>query len=249
MVSMTTRPIAVVTGSSSGIGAAAARLFAAQGFDVVCAARRADRIEALAAEIGGRAVVADITDPADVARLVEVVGPRVDVLVNNAGGAVGLEPVAEADFDAWETMWRSNVLGTARVTKTLLPAVLEAQGVIVFVTSVAADSGYEGGAGYCGAKAAERSLIQSMRLELFDKPVRITEISPGMVQTDFALTRFHGDQSRADAVYEGVPGPLTPDDIADAIVWMATRPSHVNIDRLTIRPRAQAAQHKVHRIG
>ena len=249
MAGMTTKPIAVVTGSSSGIGAAAARLFAAQGFDVVCAARRGERIESLAAEIGGRAVVADITDPADVARLAEVVGPRVDVLVNNAGGAVGLEPVAEADFDAWETMWRSNVLGTARVTKALLPAVLAAQGVIVFVTSVAADGGYEGGAGYCGAKAAERALIQSMRLELFDQPVRITEISPGMVRSDFSLTRFQGDQSRADAVYEGVPGPLTPEDIADAIVWMATRPSHVNIDGMTIKPRAQAAAHKVHRLG
>jgi len=248
MAGMTTKPIAVVTGSSSGIGAAAARLFAAQGFDVVCAARRAERIESLAAEIGGRAVVTDIADPMDVARLAEVAGPRVDVLVNNAGGAVGLEPVAEADFDAWEMMWRSNVLGTARVTKALLPALLAAQGVIVFVTSVAADGGYEGGAGYCGAKAAERALVESMRLELFDQPVRITEISPGMVHTDFALTRFHGDQTRADAVYAGVPGPLTPEDLADAIVWMATRPSHVNIDRMTIRPRAQA-QHKVHRLG
>lgn len=246
---MTTRPIAVVTGSSSGIGAATARLLAAQGFEVVCAARRAERIESLAAEIGGRAVVVDITDPLDVARLAEAAGPRIDVLVNNAGGAVGLEPVAEADFDAWEAMWQSNVLGTARVTKALLPALLAAEGVIVFVTSVAADGGYEGGAGYCGAKAAERALIQSMRLELFDQPVRITEISPGMVQTDFALTRFHGDQHRADAVYAGVPGPLTPEDIADAITWMATRPSHVNIDRMTIRPRAQAAQHKVHRLG
>lgn len=248
MAGMTTKPVAVVTGSSSGIGAAAARLFAAQGFDVVCAARRAERIESLAAEIGGRAVVADIADPMDVARLAEVAGPRVDVLVNNAGGAVGLEPVAEADFDAWEMMWRSNVLGTARVTKALLPALLAAQGVIVFVTSVAADGGYEGGAGYCGAKAAERALVESMRLELFDQPVRITEISPGMVQTDFALTRFQGDQTRADAVYAGVPGPLTPEDVADAIVWMATRPSHVNIDRMTIRPRAQA-KHKVHRLG
>ena len=244
-----TKQVAVVTGASSGIGAATARLLAAQGFEVVCAARRADRIESLAAEIGGRAVVADITIPADVDRLAAAAGPHVDVLVNDAGGAVGLEPVAEADLDAWQTMWQSNVLGSARVTKALLPALLAAKGIIVFVTSVAADGGYEGGAGYCGAKAAERAIVESMRLELFDQPIRITEVAPGMVQTDFALTRFHGDQAKADAVYAGVVGPLTPEDIADAIVWMATRPSHVNIDRMTIRPRAQPAQYKVHRIA
>jgi len=246
---MSNQPVAIVTGASSGIGAATARLFAAQGFDVICVARRADRVNSLATEIGGRAVVADISVPADVARLVQEAGPCVDVLVNDAGGALGLEPVADANFDDWEAMWRSNVLGTAQVTKALLPALLAAKGIIVFVTSVAADGGYEGGAGYCGAKAAERSIVEAMRLELFDQPVRITEIAPGMVQTDFSLTRFHGDQARADAVYAGVPGPLTPGDIADAIVWMATRPAHVNIDRMTIRPRAQAAGHKVHRIS
>ena len=240
------KPIAVVTGASSGIGAATARLLAAEGFEVVCAARRIGRVSALATEIQGRAVAVDVTNPDDVALLARTAGPRVDVLVNCAGGAVGQEPVAEADLDAWETMWRTNVLGTARVTKALIPALIAAKGVVVFVTSVAAETGYEGGAGYCGAKAAERSMVESMRLELFDQPVRVTEICPGLVHTEeFSLTRFHGDQARADAVYAGVPDPLTAEDVADAIVWMATRPAHVNIDRLTIKPRAQAATYKV----
>ncbi len=239
---------AVVTGASSGIGAATARLLAAQGYRVICAARRADRIRALAEEIDGVAIECDITSDDDVARLADAVGGSLDVLVNNAGGALGLEPVAEADLAAWSTMLQTNLLGTTRVTKALLPALVEARGVMVFVTSTAADSGYEGGAGYCAAKAAERAVVESLRLELYDQPVRITEICPGMVRTDeFALTRFEGDEERAAAVYRGVPDPLTAEDVADAIVWMATRPAHVNIDRLTIRPRAQAAQHKVHR--
>lgn len=239
---------AVVTGASSGIGAATARLLAAQGYRVICAARRADRIRALAEEIDGVAIECDITSDDDVARLAVAVGGSLDVLVNNAGGALGLEPVAEADLDAWSTMVQTNLLGTTRVTKALLPALVGPRGVMVFVTSTAADSGYEGGAGYCAAKAAERAVVESLRLELYDQPVRITEICPGMVRTDeFALTRFEGDEEKAAAVYRGVPDPLTAEDVADAIVWMATRPAHVNIDRLTIRPRAQAAQHKVHR--
>lgn len=239
---------AVVTGASSGIGAATARQLASEGFQVVCVARRADRIEALAAEIGGRAMTCDVTDEAQVASLAEQVGGRVDVLVNNAGGAVGLEPVGEADLDAWRTMFEVNVFGTAKVTKALLPALKAAEGTIVFVTSTAADAAYEGAAGYCGAKAAERSIVEAMRLELFDVPVRITEICPGMVKTDeFSTTRFHGDTERAEKVYAGVPEPLVAEDVADAITWMATRPRHVNIDRMTIRPRAQAAQYKVFR--
>ena len=245
---MTQRGIAVVTGASSGIGAATARRLAAEGFDVVCAARRTDRIEALAAEIGGRALRCDVTNDADIAALAAEVGPELAVLVNNAGGAFGLEPVASADTDAWQKMFAVNVIGTEKVTRALLPALIAARGVIVFVTSVAADGPYEGGAGYCGAKAAERMIAGTLRLELVDKPVRITEISPGMVATEeFSLTRFGGDKERADAVYDGVPNPLVADDIADAITWMATRPAHVNIDRLTIRPVAQAAQHKVFR--
>ncbi|MEL4357655.1 MULTISPECIES: SDR family NAD(P)-dependent oxidoreductase [unclassified Luteococcus] len=239
---------AVVTGASSGIGAATARQLAAAGHHVICAARRTDRIQELAAEIGGQAVACDVTDPAQVAALADQVGDRLDVLVNNAGGAVGLEPVAEADLAAWRTMFEVNVFGTATVTKALLPALEKAEGTIVFVTSTAADGAYEGAAGYCGAKSAERAIVEACRLELFDRPVRVTEIAPGMVHTEeFSLTRFHGDQAKADKVYAGVAEPLVADDVADAITWMATRPRHVNIDRMTIRPRAQASQFKVFR--
>ena len=245
---MNERGVAVVTGASSGIGAATARALAAEGFEVVCAARRADRIEALAAEIGGRAIACDVTVQDQVDALTAAVGGRLDVLVNNAGGALGQEPVAAADVDAWQRMYAVNVIGTERVTRALLPALITARGAVVFVTSVAADGPYDGGAGYCGAKAAERMIAGALRLELFDQPVRITEICPGMVHTEeFSLTRFDGDQARADAVYAGVPGPLSAEDVAEAIAWMATRPAHVNIDRMTIRPVAQAAQHKVFR--
>jgi len=238
----------VVTGASSGIGAATARQLAGAGFEVICVARRTERIEALAAEIGGRALTCDITSDADVAALAEAVGGRLDVLVNNAGGAFGLSPVASADVAEWDRMYQLNVLGTERVTRALLPAVVAAHGAVVFVTSTAAESAYEGGAGYCGVKAAERMLAGALRLEFYDQPVRITEISPGMVHTEeFSLVRLGGDQAKADAVYAGVPDPLVADDVAEAIVWMATRPAHVNIDRLVIRPVAQAANHKTYR--
>ena len=177
-----TRPIALVTGASSGIGAATARHLAAD-FRVVVAARRADRIQALADEIGGRAVACDITDAAQVAALADSIGDRLDLLVNNAGGALGQEPVADADIEAWIDMYDKNVIGTVRVTKALLPALRTAGGTIVFVTSVAADGPYEGGAGYCGAKAAERMIAGSMRLELVGEPIRICEVVPGMVMT------------------------------------------------------------------
>lgn len=239
---------AVVTGASIGIGAATARHLAQAGYKVICAARRPERIQPLADEIGGIAVECDVTKPEDVAKLAEVVGDSLDVLVNNAGGARGLEPVVEADLELWDWMYKVNVLGTARVTQALFPALEAAKGIIVFVTSTAAEAGYEGGAGYCGAKAAEQSMVESMRLELYDTDVRITEICPGMVATEeFSLRRFGGDKAKADQVYSGVDAPLTADDIADVITFMATRPPHVNLDRITIRPRAQAAQHKVHR--
>jgi NADP-dependent 3-hydroxy acid dehydrogenase YdfG len=244
-----TRPLAVVTGASSGIGAATARALARDGFRVVCAARRGDRIAQLAAEIDGLAVVCDVTDPAAVAALAADVGDSCALLVNNAGLAVGMEPVAEADLEAWQTMYSTNVLGAAAVTKALLPSLVAAEGQIVFLTSTAADAPYEGGAGYCGAKAAERAVVGALRLELFDQPVRIAEISPGMVRTDeFSLNRFGGDTARVDSVYAGVAEPLVADDIADCVAWVASRPRHVNIDRMTVRPRAQAAQHKVHRV-
>jgi NADP-dependent 3-hydroxy acid dehydrogenase YdfG len=244
-----TRPVAVVTGASSGIGAASARALAAAGFRVVCAARRAERIEELAAEVDGLAVTCDVTDPQSVTALASAVGDSCAVLVNNAGVALGMEPVSEADLDAWQTMYATNVLGATAVTKALLPSLVAAEGQIVFITSTAADTAYEGGAGYCGAKAAERAVAGALRLELFDQPVRIAEIAPGMVRTDeFSLNRFAGDAERVDKVYAGVAEPLVAQDIADCVVWVATRPSHVNIDRMTIRPRAQAAQHKVHRV-
>ena len=243
-------PIAVVTGASSGIGAATARHLARAGFEVVCAARRTDRIEALAAEIGGRAVACDVTDPAQVAALAEAVGPRLDVLVNNAGGAFGLAPVAEAEPEEWRRMYDVNVLGVLNVTQALLPAlVASGAGVIVNVGSTAGRLVYEGGAGYTAAKHGTKAVTQTLRLELFDQPVRVSEVAPGMVHTEeFSLVRFDGDRAKADAVYAGVPDPLVADDVADAITWIATRPAHVNIDELVIKPRAQAAQHKVHRV-
>ncbi|MDR1808498.1 MAG: SDR family NAD(P)-dependent oxidoreductase [Propionibacteriaceae bacterium] len=244
----TERPIAVVTGASSGIGAATARSLAQLGYHVILAARRVDKLNALAAEIRGVPVACDATDPAQVAHLAEVAGKTVNVLVNNAGGALGQDPLERTDLDLYEQMYQRNVMTAARVTQALLPAIRRAAGTIVFVTSVAADAPYEGGAGYCGAKAAERALVRSLRLELNGEPIRVVDISPGLVHTDeFSLTRFAGDQARADAVYAGVPNPLTAEDIADAITWMVTRPPHVNIDHLEIRPVAQAANHKVFR--
>lgn len=240
---------AVVTGASSGIGAATARALAKDGYLVICAARRLDRIDALAKEIDGIAVQCDITDDASVASLAEVVGNELDVLINNAGGAVGVEYLADADLSDWATMFETNVLGTARVTQALLPALLTSSGTALFVTSTAAEAPYEGGAGYCGAKSAERSMVGALRLELSGTQVRVLEVSPGMVKTpEFSLVRLRGDESKADAVYEGVPNPLVAEDIAETIAWMVSRPAHVNIDRLVIRPVAQAANHKVFRV-
>jgi NADP-dependent 3-hydroxy acid dehydrogenase YdfG len=246
---MTSRPVAVVTGASSGIGAATARHLAEAGFEVVCAARRLDRIEALAKEIGGRAVQCDVTSAEDVAALTAAAGERVDLLVNNAGGAFGFEPVADADLDAWRRMYEVNVIGVAAVTKSLLPALIASEGTIVVMGSTAGQVAYEGGGGYTAAKHAVKAVVDTLRLELYDQPVRVCEIAPGMVRSEgFALTRFEGDEAKADAVYAGVAEPLTSDDIAEIVTWVASRPPHVNIDRLTVRPRAQAAQHKVHRV-
>ncbi len=246
----TNAPVAVVTGASSGIGAATARALAKDGYHVICAARRYDRVHDVAADIGGVAVACDITDPDDVEVLAEVAGATVALLVNNAGGAVGQEPLAEADFAAWQRMYDTNVLGAARVTKALLPALEAGEGTVVFVTSTAAEAAYEGGAGYNAAKAGERMVVGALRLELAGHPVRVCEVAPGMVHTEeFSLTRFAGDQARADAVYAGVPDPLSAEDVAEVITWVASRPAHVNIDRLVVRPRAQAANHKVFRVS
>jgi NADP-dependent 3-hydroxy acid dehydrogenase YdfG len=231
--------VAVITGASAGIGEATARTLAVQGFHVVAVARRADRINALAAEIGGTGIVADVTDGAAVDALAGRLS-RVDMLVNNAGGAKGLEPVADADLEHWRWMWETNVLGTLRVTRALLPKLIDSgDGLIVTVTSVAAMEIYDGGAGYTSAKHAQGALHRTLRGELLGKPVRLTEIAPGAVETEFSLVRFGGDQQRADAVYDGMT-PLVAADIAEVIGFVASRPSHVNIDQIVIRPRDQA---------
>ena len=236
----------MVTGASSGIGAATAKTLAAQGFHVVAVARRADRIQRLADEIGGTAVVADVTDDSAVQSLAARLG-RVEVLVNSAGGARGLQPVSEADLDDWRWMWETNVLGTLRVTRALLPALIESgNGLIVTVTSTAALEVYDGGAGYTAAKHAQGALHRTLRGELLGKPVRLTEIAPGAVHTEFSLVRFGGDAQRAEAVYAGIT-PLSAQDVAEAIGFVASRPSHVNIDQIVLRPRDQASASRFNR--
>ena len=243
--------IALVTGASSGIGAATARRLAAEGFLVHLAARRTDRIEALAADIGGVATPCDVTARDSVAELARRVGSVLHVLVNNAGGAFGGETVEQGDPDDWARMYDVNVLGTLHVTQALLPALrASGDGIVVNVGSTAGRVVYEGGGGYAAAKHALKALTGTLRLELCGEPIRVTEVAPGMVRTDeFAVTRFRGDRSKAEAVYAGVAEPLTADDIADVIGWVATRPRHVDIDEIVVRPVAQAAQHKVHRVG
>ncbi|MFJ4484910.1 SDR family NAD(P)-dependent oxidoreductase [Streptomyces longwoodensis] len=245
--------IAVVTGASSGIGAATARRLAAAGYRVVLTARREDRVEALAKEIteaGGSATAyrLDVTDRAAVDEFATAF-KTIGVLVNNAGGALGADPVATGDPEDWRTMYETNVLGTLNVTQALLPK-LEASGdgTVVVVSSTAGHGTYEGGGGYVAAKHGAHVLAETLRLEIVGKPVRVIEIAPGMVKTDeFALTRFGGDRERAAKVYEGVAEPLTADDVAETITWAVTRPSHVNVDLLVLRPRAQASNTKVHR--
>ena len=243
-------PTAVVTGASSGIGAASARALAADGFHVVCAARRRDRIEALAEEIGGRAVVCDVTDAASVAELAAAVD-SVDVLLNNAGGAFDQATVEEADVEDWAQMFDVNVLGVVRVTQALLPALrADGGGLVINLGSTAGRVAYEGGGGYTAAKHGVKVLTQTLRLELVAEPLRFTEIAPGMVKTEeFTLKRVQGDQERYDAVYAGVQEPLVAEDIAEAVRWVASLPAHMNVDELVVRPRAQAAQHKVHRVS
>jgi len=237
---------AIVTGASSGIGAATARSLASAGFDVVAAARRVERCEELASEIGGRAVRLDVTDPDSVAQLAEAV-PDAAVLVNNAGGALGLEPVAEAEEEKWRRMYEANVLGVMRMTKTLLPALERSgDGHVVIVGSVAGVEVYPGGGGYTAAKHAANAVTRTLRLELLGKPVRVTEIAPGLVETEFSLVRFEGDREKADAVYEGMT-PLTAEDVADAVTYAVTRPPHVDVDYLSIKPTAQATARDVHR--
>lgn len=243
-----TRGTAVVTGASSGIGAATARRLVTEGYDVVAAARRRDRLDELCAETGARAVTLDVTLAESVAALAAEV-TEVTVLVNNAGTAVGMDEVAVAQPDDWRAMYEVNVIGTLRVTQALLPAlVASGRGHVVVMGSTAGRLVYEGGGGYTAAKHAEAALAETLRLELNGRPVRVTEIAPGMVATEeFSLKRFGGDAARAAKVYEGVDAPLTADDVADCVAWCVTRPEHVNVDLLVVKPLAQAAQHKVHR--
>lgn len=233
----------MVTGASSGIGAATAKRLSAAGFEVYALARRKERLESLGV---GVPVVCDLTSDADVESFAAMLD-HVDLLVNNAGGALGADTVAEASIDDWQWMYDVNVLGTLRMTKALLPK-MQTGGTIITISSTAGLIVYEGGGGYTAAKHAQTALVETLRLELCGQPVRVVEIDPGMVKTDeFALHRFGGDAARAQAVYEGVEHPLTADDIAECVAWCAGLPHHVNIDRMVVRPLAQAAQHKVHR--
>jgi NADP-dependent 3-hydroxy acid dehydrogenase YdfG len=238
--------VAVVTGASSGIGEATARVLAGQGFHVVAVARRAERIHNLANEIAGTAIVADVTDESAVDALAGEVS-RVDVLVNNAGGARGLELVADSDLEHWRWMWETNVMGTLRVTRALLPKLIDSgDGLIVTVTSVAALEVYDKGAGYTAAKHAQGALHRTLRGELLGKPVRLTEVAPGAVETEFSLIRFDGDEHRADSVYRGIT-PLVAADVAEVIGFVASRPSHVDLDLIVIKPRDQASASRFNR--
>ncbi|MGL4305552.1 MAG: SDR family NAD(P)-dependent oxidoreductase [Mycobacteriaceae bacterium] len=240
------KPVAVVTGASSGIGEATARTLAAQGFHVVLGARRLDRLNRIAEEIGGTALELDVTDEDSVAAFTSVL-TTVDVLINNAGGAKGLTSVAEADLDDWRWMWETNVLGTLRITKALIPKLIESgDGLIVSITSIAAFEAYDNGAGYTSAKHAQAVLHRTLRGELLGQPVRLTEIAPGMVETEFSLVRFAGDENRAHKVYEGLT-PLTAHDVAEVIGFVASRPAHVNLDQIILKPRDQASATRAHR--
>ena len=240
-------PTAVVTGASSGIGAATALQLAQQGWQVVAAARRQDRLEDLAKQHPAiRPHVLDVTDARSVEALAEAV-PACDLLVANAGGAFDLDPVSSADVATWARMYDVNVLGLVRTVQALLPQLRASHGHVVMTGSTAGRWVYEGGGGYVAAKHAVAALRDTLRMEEVTSGIRVSEVAPGMVHSDeFSLVRFNGDQDRADAVYAGVD-PLLAADVADAIVWVASRPAHVNIDLVQLTPQAQAAVHKIHR--
>ena len=237
---------AVITGASSGIGAATARALAGEGYRTILGARRLDRLEELAVEIGAEAIALDVTDPASVESFAATIG-GCDVLVNNAGGALGLDSIAAADEEKWLTMYQSNALGQMRMTRALLPKLIESgDGHVVGVTSIAAIEPYVGGAGYNAAKHAQRAMLRVLRQELLGQPVRVTEVAPGMVETEFSLVRFGGDEEAAAKVYAGMQ-PLSAGDVAECIRWALAQPPHVNIDEIVVRPRDQATATNVHR--
>jgi NADP-dependent 3-hydroxy acid dehydrogenase YdfG len=248
---MTTREYAVITGASSGIGAATARLLAQNGYHVIAAARRTDRLEALSKEDSEiEAIKLDVTLQADIDALINhLQGKPVSVLINCAGGAFDANSVNDSDPEIWKKTYDVNVVGSVRMVKAITPLMQKfGRGHIVMISSTAGHRSYENGGSYVAAKFAETSLVETLRLELNGQPIRVTEIAPGMVKTDeFAIQRFDGDAEKAAKVYEGVTRPLVAEDVAEAIRWSVMLPSHFNVDSLTIRPLAQAAQHKVYR--
>src|SRR5437660_3643338 len=242
--------VAVVTGASSGIGEATARGLAGAGYRMVFGARREDRLMPVARELGGRGLALDVRDLTSIqgfARAIESEYGQVEILINNAGLAAGLQPLAEGSDEDWVQMMETNVLGLLRVTKSLLPLLRRApRAHIVNLGSVAGFEVYPGGVGYTASKHAVRAITGTLRLELMGEPIRVTEVEPGMVETEFSLVRFKGDAARAAGVYEGMQ-PLTGADVADCILWVVTRPAHVNIDALVVRPIAQATTRDVAR--
>ena len=236
------REIAVITGASSGIGAATARTLVDAGFDVVLAARRRDRLDALVAELGGhaRAITCDVTSPADMDALFAAV-PECSIVVANAGGALGLDPIAEMNETHWRTMWETNVLALGRTARGFAPALkASSNGRFVVITSVAGHQTYPGGAGYTAAKHAAAAITDTLRVELLPDGIRVIEIAPGQVETEFSTVRFDGDAERAASVYDGMT-PLTAADVADAITWAVTRPPHVSVARIDLFPTQQAS--------
>ena len=242
--------IAVVTGASSGIGEATARGLRAAGFFVVLGARREDRLMAVARELGGRGLPLDVRDLASIDAFTAAIAAeygQVEILINNAGLAAGLQPLAQGNDDDWVQMMETNVLGLLRVTRAMLPLRRRApRAHIVNLGSVAGFEVYPGGVGYTASKHAVRAITKTLRLELMGEPIRVTEIEPGMVETEFSLVRFKGDREKASNVYQGMQ-PLTGADIADCIVWVVTRPPHVNVDEMVVRPIAQATVRDVAR--
>lgn len=246
----------VITGASSGFGAAAARAFGAAGANLLLGARRLDRLATAAAAARAAGAPSAHLHALDVANTGSVqafadwvtsITPRVDVLINNAGGAHGLDTVAAGRDEDWEAMVQSNFLGLLRVTRAVLPLLPHHAGAsILNIGSIAGHVAYEGGAAYCGVKAAERSVTGALRLELNGTGIRVSSLDPGLAETEFSMVRFKGDATRAAKVYEGTE-PLVGDDIAETLVWMASRPPHVCIDELIIKPTDQAAIHKLYR--
>ena len=240
---------AVVTGASSGIGAAVVRTLTASGWKVYALARREERLKELSEETGCEYIVTDITSEESVNHAADIITKNpVKALVNCAGGAIGKDPVATASIDDWRAMYELNVLGTLRMTQALLPALIKSEGTVLVISSTAGIEPYEGGAGYCASKFAERVLARVLRLEMIGQPLRVIDISPGMVHTDeFSVKRFHGDENKADAVYAGVPDPLTAEDIAECVRWSLDQPDTVDIDSIVVRPRAEGSYTKVDR--